>query len=121
MWQETCHALASLQMSSMFPDYGTFFIFEQEGKEDVFTQNCTFVRLKRYNEAKYIGEWVGFDQYSRLGTASAVRGTSLSISTPVQTYVSVMAELFSMGASFLPPAFFVFSNYRRFAGLCLWR
>ena len=108
-------------MSSMFPDYGTFFIFLQEGKKDVHIQNCTFVRFKRYNEAAYVGEWVGFDQYSRLGIASAGRGTSLSISAPVQTYVSVMAELFSMGASFLPPSFFVFSNSRRFAGLCLWR
>ena len=65
-------------------------------------QNCTFARFKRYNEVTYLSEWVGLDQYSRLGIASAVRGTSLSISTPLQTYVSVMAELFCTGASFLP-------------------
>src|SRR5260370_41648700 len=107
-------------MSSMFLYYCTFFIFLQEGKKDVYLQNCTFVRIKRYNEVTYIGEWVSLDQYSRLGIASAVRGTSLSLSTPLQTYVSVMAELFCMGASFLPLSFFVFSNHRRFACLCLW-
>ena len=78
------------------------FIFSNKRGKRFFSQNCTFVRLKRHNEVTYVGEGAGLDQYSRLGLASAVGGTFLSISTPFQTYVSAMAELFCTGVSVLP-------------------
>ncbi len=111
------HAILGRAVCTSFMSlyYGTFFIFEQEGKEDVSIQNCIFIWLKRYNEVGYVGEGALLDQYSRLCLAIAVRGTFLSISTPLQTYVLVMAELFCTGASFLALSFFVFSNHRRCA------
>ena len=69
--------------------------------------------LKRHNEVAYIGAGALLDQYSRLCLATAARGTFLSISTPLQTYASVMAELLLYGRLLLTPFLLVFSNHRR--------